>query len=275
MVKPFYTRLARYFQDVADALKKGGDAAYIFPNSTDKGQTREGIYQQFLASHIPANCTVKLGGFVFQLDGSESKQMDVIISNNTSIQFDFHNQDGAGKSFAPVEGTIAVASIKSILDKKELRDALSNIASIPSMQPITPSRHSYGTVVEGYENWPFKIIFAYGGLEAGTIIEHLNTFYSENPNIPPTRRPNIIHVAGKYNLIKSDGGLEIMNADGSIFRKVPQNEYVPFVENSDVQALAFVVRSIQQNAMTSGHIFTSYTELLNNVVQVAAHTENV
>ncbi len=66
---------------------------------------------------IPSKCNVFLGGFLFGEDGDESKQLDVIISTDTSPKYDFHNSGGKGKSFAPVEGCLGVASIKSFLDK--------------------------------------------------------------------------------------------------------------------------------------------------------------
>ena len=74
---------------------------------------RERIYAEFLRQHAPSKCNVFLGGFLFDDDGSESSQLDVIVTTDTAPRFDFHNPDGGGKSFSPVEGTLGVASIKS------------------------------------------------------------------------------------------------------------------------------------------------------------------
>jgi Domain of unknown function (DUF6602) len=118
MPKNFFTRLRNYYLDVAKVLRGEADAASIFPNTTDVGMAREKIYANFLKEHAPSKCNVFLGGFLFDLNGSESKQIDVIVTTDTAPQFNFRNQDSGGKSFSPVEGTLGIASIKSNLDKQ-------------------------------------------------------------------------------------------------------------------------------------------------------------
>src|SRR5206468_12178476 len=119
----FFIRLREYYVKVAEVLRGDADAASIFPNSTDVGMSRERIYADFLKQHAPSKCNVFLGGFLFDEGGSESRQMDVIVTTDTAPRFDFHNRAGGGKSFSPVEGTLGVASIKSRLDKAQSFDA--------------------------------------------------------------------------------------------------------------------------------------------------------
>ena len=140
------------------------DAATVFPNPSDIGGAREKIYADFLRQHAPSKCNVFLGGFLFQDDGTESKQLDVIVTTDTAPRFDLHNPDGGGKSFSPVEGTIGVASIKSTLDKQQLFDALSGIASIPPTKSLD-GRVSPILKVSNYDDWPYKIIYASNGLK--------------------------------------------------------------------------------------------------------------
>lgn len=118
MAQSFSKRLREYYLRVAKVLRGEADAASIFPNSSDVGVSRERIYADFLRQHTPSKCNVFLGGFLFHMDGSESKQLDIIVTTDTAPRFDFHNPDGGGKSFSPVEGTLGVVSIKSNLDKK-------------------------------------------------------------------------------------------------------------------------------------------------------------
>ena len=47
----FLDRLRAYYLDVAKVLRGEADAAKIFPNSTDKGGSRERIYIEFLRQH--------------------------------------------------------------------------------------------------------------------------------------------------------------------------------------------------------------------------------
>jgi hypothetical protein len=131
---------------------------------------------------------VILGGFVFNTEGLESDQLDVIVITNKCPQFNMHNPDGTGKSFSAVEGTAAVISLKSDLDGDQLVGALKNLASIPEF------------IQEGrsHADLPFKMIYAPAGLSATTIKKHLETFYADNPDIPSSKRVDLIHVLGKF-----------------------------------------------------------------------------
>ena len=142
MAKEFFVRLCDYYKDVANVLQGKAKSASIFPNSSEIGLARENIYVEFLRQHAPSKCNIFLGGYLFShIDGSESDQIDAIVTTDTAPRFDFHNQDGAGKSFSPVEGTLAIASLKSKLDKKELINALEGIASIPATQDLINGLH--------------------------------------------------------------------------------------------------------------------------------------
>ena len=70
------------------------------------------------------------------MDGQESKQIDVIVTADVCPQFNFLNRDGQGPTFSCVDGTLAVASLKSNLDSTQLYNALDNLASIPPKLPL-------------------------------------------------------------------------------------------------------------------------------------------
>jgi len=118
MAGTFFHRLRSYYLEVASVLRGEAKAASVFPNATDVGMARERIYAEFLRQHAPSKCNVFFGGFLFGEDGSESGQLDVLVATDTTPRFNLNNEDGAGKSFSPVDGTLGVASIKSTLDKK-------------------------------------------------------------------------------------------------------------------------------------------------------------
>ena len=113
MAGPFFERLKTYFSKVGEVLKGQADVASIFPNTTDIGISRERIYAEVLRQHLPKSCTVSFGGFLFDMEGNESKQIDLIVLNDTSPQFNFHNPSGQGKAFACIDGCVAVASINT------------------------------------------------------------------------------------------------------------------------------------------------------------------
>src|ERR1043165_8082751 len=115
MPQPFYNRLMGYYRSIGKVLRGEAAAASVFPNSTDIGVSRERAYMRFLETHVPSSCSVTLGGFMFGLDGSESRQLDIIVSAGVAPRFAFHATHSGGKSFACIDGTIGVATIKSTL----------------------------------------------------------------------------------------------------------------------------------------------------------------
>ena len=260
----FHMRLRDYYLKVAEVLRGEAEAASVFPNTSDVGISRERIYADFLRQHAPSKCNVFLGGFLFHVDGTESRQLDVIVTTDTAPRYNFHNRDGVGKSFSPVEGTLGVASIKSTLDKAQLYDALAGIASIPATEPLA-NRIPALLKLSNYEDWPYKIVYSSNGLTAATILGHLNDFYADNPSIPTCRRPNVIHVAGKYVIFRADG--ELHKYDRSTNRRTPleTGTFHVFSTDPDLQAICWVLNGLQQRATASTHILFSYGELINRL----------
>ncbi len=83
MSQNVYDRIGVYFRNVSKVLRGEADAATIFPNASDIGSVREKTYATFLRQHAPSKCNVFLGGFLFHEDGSESAQLDVIVTTDT------------------------------------------------------------------------------------------------------------------------------------------------------------------------------------------------
>lgn len=260
MGKPFYDRLQSYYSKVGKVLKGEAEAASIFPNSTDIGVARERIYAEILKQHLPSSCNVFLGGFIFDLDGNESKQIDVIISNEQSIRFNFHNEDGVGKSFSCIEGCLGVVSVKSNLNTAELIDSLENIASLPEKRSIE-GRHNPLIEIKEYEEWPYKVIFASDGASLETITSGINNYYRANPMIPYYKRPNIIHVVGKYLIIRIgvSGG---ENRDG---HKIAPHTFYGQTHFPDEFGIPYVVGQIQKISTATNHMVFSFDDVWNKL----------
>lgn len=266
MAQDFFTRLHDYYEKVGEVLRGEADVASVFPNPSDVGDAREKVYANFLRQHAPSKCNVFLGGFLFHANGSESKQMDVIVTTDTTPRFDFHNPDGSGKAFSPVEGTLGVASIKSTLNKAHLFDALTGIASIPPTTSLE-GRISIMLKISGYDDWPYKILYASKGLKSSTLLNHLDTFYTEHSEVPLNRRPHLIHVAGKYVLFRGVKGLSVRSTTRGTETEEESEigKFHLFTPNPDLQAIIGVLNGLQQNATASTHIMYSYFEVFNNV----------
>ena len=268
MTAPFFERLRSYYLNVAAVLRGEADAASIFANTSDIGTSRENVYKKFLAQHLPAKCSVFLGGFLFGPNGAESHQLDVIVTTDTAPRFDFYNDGDSGKSFAPVEGTLAVASIKSTLNKATLEDSLLGIASIPPTAPLD-GRIAFGVKLGSYDDWPFKVIYASDGIAMDTLMRYLDEFYLAHPQIPLTRRPNVIHVCGKYFISRARPGLSsIVDRETNVQTSIPFGRFIASTENPDLQGIVRVLEAIQERATASTHILYSYWELVNKVVGV-------
>lgn len=256
MAAPFFDRLWAYYSKVGEVLRGEASAASIFPNSTDVGISREQIYAQFLRQHCPSKCNVLFGGFLFDEKGTESKQLDIIVTNDACPQFNFFGE--TGKTFACVEGALAAVSVKSMLNKEELIDSLLNIASIPPTASLQ-NRLSPLVRIANYDDWPYKVIYASNGLNHDTISQHIHEFYAENANIPSNRRPNIIHVAGKYYILRCIGNETF---DGRTFEP---GTFVPCAVSPDPQAIAWLITGIQQRAIASDHILFKYDFIINEL----------
>ena len=264
MTTPFFERLAAYYSNVGSVLRGEAESAAIFPNPSDVGSTREQVYASFLKQHAPSKCNVSFGGFVFGDDGSESGQMDVLITTDTTPRFHVSNSDG-NKTFAPVEGTLAVASIKSTLNKATLEQALLEIAHIPPTIPIG-LRYPPNAPPIDYEDWPYKVVYASNGVELSTLFGHLQAFYLANPQVPLSRRPNVIHVAGSYVIVKAEAGDAIGNRATGRTPLTP-GEYVPLDTHPDVQAIARILLHLQLRAALSTHILFTYRSVVEGVLR--------
>lgn len=264
MPQIFYKRLRAYYLKVAEVLRGEADAASVFPNSSDIGGSRERIYAAFLRQHAPSKCNVFLGGFLFHRDGTESRQLDVIITTDTAPRYDFHNPDGQGKSFSPVEGTLGVASIKSTLDRAQLFDALEGIASIPPTEDLG-QRAPPGLPVPNYSDWPYKIIYATNGIGVATLLQHLHAFYESNAGIPLSRRPNMIHVAGRYAIFRTVEGMSISSRYNDAVIQPEVGEFRVMSTDCDLQAIIWALDELQKRAMFSTHILFSYSDMINRI----------
>lgn len=264
MKSDFFTRLGAYYRNIAETLKADSKVASIFPNTTDIGMSRERIYADFLKSHAPTKCNVFFGGFLFDDDGNESKQLDIIVSTDTAPRFDFNNKSGDGKSFSPVEGTLCAVSIKSQLNKNELFDALGGIASIPATKNLNGRLPPY-LKIHNYDDWPLKIIFASNGISVETLKQHISEYYTLNPSIPLCRRPDFIHVAGSYFIFRSNDTISFQPLGAPEAVKLPTGIFHETNHDSDMQAIVWTLTTLQERAMLSSQILFSYGHLINEI----------
>lgn len=171
-----------YFASKADILEAAAVSAKIFDNPVDKGDDRENILRGFLKDHLPKRCDTIRGGYVFNQFGNRSNQIDLIVTNDSTIQFKQTHGTLEGKSFNSIEGTLAAISVKSNLDKRQFWDALDNLASIPTTpRAFAPINRENDAVIQAviqelvYKT-PYKVIFAFKGLNIDAVLNHLEEY---------------------------------------------------------------------------------------------------
>lgn len=264
MAQNFFVRLRDYYDQVAKVLRGEADAASVFANTSDIGLSRERAYAEFLKAHAPSKCNVFFGGFLFDDDGVESKQLDIVVTTDTAPRFNLHNTNGTGKSFSPVEGTLGVVSVKSTLNQAELYDALEGIASIPRTRDLGGRVNSL-LKVKNYEDWPLKVIYATKGIAPQTLLAHLTQYYVGRPEIPLFRRPNFIHVSGSCLIVRATDGMSVRDAGSSNDLPLPVGTFHLITINPDVQAILWTLNELQQKATASSQILFSYNAFINKI----------
>lgn len=265
MKQDVFDHLREHYASVAKELSSQAKQAGLLQNPTGVGTAREEVYRTFLERHIPKMCDAFLGGYLFDMLGNASSQMDVIVTGGNTPRF---RMSSGNRYIAPLEGTIAVAEIKSQLNKDTLGEALNGCASIPSIPEPEGIKPSYLRV--GEERWretPYKIVFAYDGISADTICGHLDEFYKQRPEIPNAKRPNIVHVLEKYMIMRITSGTTVLNLDGTPASDQPEiGQYHPFFIASDTLAMAWTLIALQERAFLSNHLLYKYDEWHNKIM---------
>ncbi|MBD2457162.1 hypothetical protein H6G80_24190 [Nostoc sp. FACHB-87] len=264
MSKPFVERFRQYLIDITQVMRGEASVSSIFPNTTDNGQSKERIFLEVLKHHIPSSCNIFLGGFLFNLDGDESKQMDIIISDYQSLKFDLLNKEGEGKSFACIDGTIGIVSVKSFLDKHKMFEALDNIASIPIGTALNPNNADPYVDMAGMSDGLLKVIFALDGASSDSTRGYIEEFYTQHPEIPLDRRPNYIHILGKYSLVRL---IRPLNTDEGI--TMPKGTFCLREHDADLFFISSLITSIEKIGRLHRHIFYDYTKIFERAVPPA------
>lgn len=201
-----FADISGYFESECRAMVHDRNAKKsLFSNPADIGKAIEGVYREFLKQHVPAKSDILEGGYVFDVAGRRSHQMDIIVHSGDSHRF----RDTNGQACATLEGTVADIEVTSLLTKKKIDDELKKFAHIPPMAQFRGlgNRREFETNPDIKEFWsdvPYKAVIAFDGVNAVTALDQINSFYAINDHIPTARRLNVLHMLDRYCIIKSD-----------------------------------------------------------------------
>lgn len=259
-----FSKISDYFQGVSDLMSGMHKSSSVFPNYSDIGDSRENILLKYLKNHCPSRCSVAKGGFIFDKEGNVSKQIDLIIENDFTLNFKQFNQfSDNSKTFQCIEGSLAAISIKSKLNKNTLEDSLSNLASIPKMpDEMIRSMNPNLTNKESFLKLPKKIVFAFDGIkDRDKILEYLNKFYIEN-DFQDYQKADLIAVNNKYLIVKVKEGMKTEEGGNP-----PVGSYHIAWKHKRIGAvcLTSIIYQIQEASRFTPHILFNIDDYTNKI----------
>ena len=114
--------MKRHYEGLAERmLSEINTISDRMSHAGEKGRNNELVLREFLNGALPKRFAVTTGK-VIAVGGLESGQIDLIIHDR------FHTpalMEAHAWSIVPIESVYAIISVKTTLDKEELRDALS------------------------------------------------------------------------------------------------------------------------------------------------------
>lgn len=138
---PWHISYMAALQHLADQSQR--ELAQLMPHHGERGRIAEEIIKNVLTRTLPKRFSIGTG-VIFSADGQVSSQTDIVIYDN------FHNTpllSEFGSCVFPVETVYATVEVKSVLDKRELRNSMDAIMRLRS---VGKKRHyvTQGILVE-------------------------------------------------------------------------------------------------------------------------------
>lgn len=122
---------AKYVRRVGRRLVHEFENAGLATTPGQKGDVKEHSVRKELEGILPRGIGVG-EGFVIDLSGNTSRQMDVILYERDLCPA--FSLGGPEATYYPVEGVLAVGEIKSTIGKRELEDAFDKIRSVKALK---------------------------------------------------------------------------------------------------------------------------------------------
>lgn len=269
--------LKEYFSKVADIVSVKAELAGLSNHAASMGDSREIIIEEFLKKHIPSYFSVHQGGKIFGIVGDDSRQVDIIIKNGFAPNF-----KELGKMFDFAESVISVISVKSNLNNAKLKEALTEIESIPSMSSnVVELNRTFFPTIDPPEyinqfltTYPTTVVFSYKGIDLKTMIKHVENYYSGKSSVN-LRVPKLIWVNKKYYFASVD--LEYIKVEGArnliqTYAEKPEDYIIIPQDPESLDDIKYIFQIFKLSEQTQGDPFlyllgqfTSYGTWINNL----------
>lgn len=136
-----------YHQRLKEFQSKFSETAKLYDHPPDRGGPREALVRKFLSDYMPKRYGITTGR-VIGLDGTLSRQCDIIIYDILNCAIIMKEESGTEYQIIPAESVISVIEVKSILEAEELKSSVKNIESFKALR--------------GVQNNAFGSFFSYG-----------------------------------------------------------------------------------------------------------------
>ncbi len=173
-----FEKISREFNIKFDELSKE------IKHNLSAGEAREEVLKKLLREYLPNRFSID-SGFVIDSNGGESKQIDIVIYDNSFGSIWEIN----GIKYFPCETVVAVGEVKSDIKKrKKLKDALKKIKSVKELDRSNKGNNNaiVGPGISGgwikfnpekeYRYQIFGFIFTSSGLKRETMIPTFQEF---------------------------------------------------------------------------------------------------
>lgn len=208
-------KLKNYFEGEADVMQLRYKHSSTTSHPTDVGSNRENVVIDFFNRHLPHKFTAIQGGKVFDSNGNASKQVDVVIYDNSIPRLASYQH-----TLFLAEGVSTAIEIKPKLTKEELKVGLDNLKSIKGIQ----KKGGSGIVVGNFRKDIHSGIFSFE--TSMSFQEILNTIYEE---IGEDRIVDFIVVNNKYLILRNSGEWKTINkSDGR--EEILKEDYLNFTD---------------------------------------------
>ncbi len=177
--------LSKVFGEVSAQMRSDfAEAQESLTHPGMKGDANEEVVREFFRQYFPRTLDISKGVLV-DSDGKQSRQLDIIISDNSKTPTFF--QSGRTRVI-PIECAYAVIEVKAYLDKTELEKSYQNMKSVKTLTKkafferkgvIREKNRLYGTE-RSY--WPINhFVFAYDSQVLDSVLCNLNNLQANEP----------------------------------------------------------------------------------------------
>ena len=191
-----YTTLERFWvRNFEDLLRQYHDLFQDIHSPGMMGEGRENIFVKFLQKLIPSKyCLDK--GKIFDLDGNQSPQVDLVIRDAINYPRIFEDKDESQKWSFLIYTVFLMMEIKSNLNKEKLKEALLNVQSCRKLQ-FTRLFSRFSDKANRIDR-PINLIFAYDTdwKDPSTILENIREVCLQN-SIQPMERFDLLYILKK------------------------------------------------------------------------------